>query len=102
VEVRGSDGWVVANRSRLCRSMGTLTGLVLCNVVMWWYWPEAHGFIVSPLGIVLWGVPLACDMAYPFLLWRVRRTEVVLPSGRVVRGEWKGGVLEVNDGKKRQ
>lgn len=67
--------------------MGTLNGLVLCNLVMWWYWPEAHEFIVSPLAAAVWGTSLACDAAYPFLLWRVRRTERILPNGQVVRGD---------------
>lgn len=66
--------------------MGTFLGLVLANVVLWWYWPEPHGFIVSLPGVLLWGTAMACDAVYPFLLWRVRRTEVVLPSGRVSRG----------------
>lgn len=66
--------------------MGTFLGLVLANVVLWWYWPGPHGFIVSLPGVLLWGTAMACDAVYPFLLWRVRRTEVVLPSGRVIRG----------------
>lgn len=66
--------------------MGTFLGLVLANVVLWRYWPEPHGFIVSLPGVLLWGTAMACDAVYPFLLWRVRRTEVVLPSGRVIRG----------------
>ncbi|KAK3376482.1 hypothetical protein B0T24DRAFT_550162 [Lasiosphaeria ovina] len=69
-----------------CRAMGTLFGLVLCNVLMWWYWPEAHGFIVSPFAVFLWATAIACDVAYPLVLWQVRRLEQVLPDGRVIAG----------------
>jgi hypothetical protein len=69
---------------------------------MWWYWPEAHEFIVSPLGVALWGISLACDVAYPFLLQRVRRTEAVLPNGQVVRGDGKENALKANGLKKHE
>ena len=75
--------------------MGTFLGLVLDNVVMWWYWPEPHGYIVSPQGVLLWGTAMACDGVYPFLLWRVRRSELILPNGRVTQGA-------VKDAKKQQ
>ena len=84
--------------------MGTLTGLVLCNIIMWWYWAEAHEFIVSPLAISLWGTALVSDATYPFLLRQVRWSEFVQPSGRVTCGGGGGqsSALETKHGKKRQ
>jgi hypothetical protein len=74
-------------------------GWVLCNVLMWWYWPEAHGFVVSPWGVAMWGTALGCDLVYPFLLRQVRKTEVVLADGRVVRGPENSGI-KIKVGKK--
>ncbi|KAK0639945.1 hypothetical protein B0T16DRAFT_336788 [Cercophora newfieldiana] len=85
-----------------CRSMGTLTGLVLCNIVMWWCWPNAHQFVFTPLGTGLWGLSLACDLVYPFVLHRVRQTEIVLPSGQVVSGHGKRDPLTAVNRKKDQ
>ncbi|KAK3313119.1 hypothetical protein B0H66DRAFT_632195 [Apodospora peruviana] len=67
------------------RTMGTLFGLILDNAFMWWYWPAGYGFIVSPFAVFIWGTSMACDIVYPFLLWQVRRTELLLPDGRLVR-----------------
>lgn len=77
--------WLIFFDSRFCRAVGSLCGIVLCNAVMWWYWPEAHGFVVSPLGVALWGTAVVCDLVYPFVLWRVRKTEMVAPDGRIIR-----------------
>ncbi|KAK3496250.1 hypothetical protein B0T13DRAFT_400707 [Neurospora crassa] len=65
----------------LCRALGTLIGLVFANVFLWWFWPEAHGFVFSPFAVFLWGTSLVCDIMYPFVLWQVRRSEVLLPDG---------------------
>ncbi|KAK3386064.1 hypothetical protein B0H63DRAFT_394371 [Podospora didyma] len=78
----GGTGYVIW----LCRSVGSFVGLVGCNLLMYWYWPEAHGFIVNPFAVFLWGTATVCDIAYPFLLWQVRRSERVLSDGSLVRG----------------
>ncbi|KAK0630398.1 hypothetical protein B0T17DRAFT_616058 [Bombardia bombarda] len=77
-----------------CRAVGTLSGLVLCNVLMWWYCPEAHGFIFNPFAVFLWGAAVVCDIVYPFLLWQVRRTEIILPDGRLMSGSTQKDTLE--------
>ncbi|KAK1710641.1 hypothetical protein BDP67DRAFT_407195 [Colletotrichum lupini] len=70
----------------LCRALGTLTGWIGSTGLLWWYWPEAHGFFVNLMGIFLMTTCLACDTAYPFILAGVRRSEQVLPDGRLVSG----------------
>ena len=59
--------------------------MVLCNGVLWWYWPEAHGYFVSAPAIFINGLFVICDLVYPLVLWRVRQTEQRLPDGRLVR-----------------
>lgn len=59
----------------------------MTTVLLWWYWPEAHGFVLHPLGIFIIGTATCCDIAYPFVLAHVRSTERVLPDGTVVAGE---------------
>lgn len=66
----------------------------LCNGLLWWYWPEAHGYWVSPFGIFLCGFSLVCDVAYPFVLWTVRQGEEVLPDGRLICGG-RGGAAKL-------
>jgi len=51
---------------------------------MWWYWPEAHGYVVSWPSAVIWGGSIGCDVIYPFVLQRVRREETVLPDGSLM------------------
>ena len=87
-------------KNRFCRALGSFCGIVLCNAVMWWYWPEAHGYVFSPLGVTLWGTHVACDLAYPFVLWRIRKTEQVAPDGRIIRATDKK--LAGASGKKKQ
>ncbi|KAH8647255.1 hypothetical protein BX600DRAFT_484536 [Xylariales sp. PMI_506] len=72
------------------RFVGTVSGMVLCNGVLWWYWPEAHSYFTTSMGIFMCGLALICDLAYPVILWHVRKTEKMLPDGRLVRGP--GGV----------
>ncbi|OAA63162.1 hypothetical protein ISF_05038 [Cordyceps fumosorosea ARSEF 2679] len=70
----------------LCRFAGSLMGLPVTCGLLWWYWPEPHGFIFHPLSYIIMVPTFACDIAYPFLLAHVRRTEKVLPNGMVVAG----------------
>lgn len=62
-------------------------GLPVTCTLLWWYWPEAHGFVGHPLGIFLVGSAIFCDLVYPFVLGHVRATERILPDGTVVSGE---------------
>jgi hypothetical protein len=57
------------------------------NGLLWWYWPEAHGFWASPFGIFICGLSFLCDTAFGVVLWEVRKTERTLPDGRLVRGK---------------
>lgn len=60
----------------------------VCNAILWNWWPEAHGYFVNPLGIFICGTALLCDILYPFVLWKVKQTEVILQDGRIIsRGE---------------
>ncbi|ROV91976.1 hypothetical protein VSDG_07587 [Cytospora chrysosperma] len=79
----------------LCRTTGTISGLVLSNTILWHWWPEAHGYFVNPLGIFICGTALLCDVLYPFALWHVRRTEVILPDGRIVSAGKSGQMQAV-------
>jgi hypothetical protein len=54
------------------------------NGLLWWYWPEAHGFWVTPLSIFICGLSFFCDAVFGLALWEVRRTERALPAGRLV------------------
>lgn len=67
--------------------MGTLFGLVLDNLLMWWYWPDGYSWMVHPFGVFLWGTSIACDIVYPFILHHVRQSEVQLPDGSLMRGD---------------
>lgn len=62
-------------------------GLPVTCGLLWWYWPEAHGFIFHPLSYIIMVPTFACDIAYPFLLAQVRKTETVLPNGMVIAGD---------------
>lgn len=67
---------------------GTVFGLGVNSVILWHWWPEAHGYFVNPLGMFICGTALLCDLLYPFVLWQVRQTEVILADGRIIsRGE---------------
>ncbi|KAH6897343.1 hypothetical protein B0T10DRAFT_182840 [Thelonectria olida] len=81
-----------------CRFVGTLMGLPVTCGLLWWYWPEAHGFVWHPLGVFFIGTAACCDIAYPFVLAHVRSTERVLADGSVVAGEENEVAVE----KKRQ
>ena len=77
--------------------MGSLLGMEFVNGLLWWYWPEAHGFFVNPLGVFLCATAVMCDLVYPYLLWKVRKSEQILPSGRIVRGRACGSKKDTTD-----
>ncbi|KAI0121315.1 hypothetical protein BJ170DRAFT_704402 [Xylariales sp. AK1849] len=66
------------------RFVGSLCGMGFCNGVLWWYWPEAHSYWISPLGIFLCGLSLICDLVYPIVLWQIHASEKKMPDGRLV------------------
>ena len=61
-------------------------GWIAPSALLWWYWPEAHGFFVHPFGVFLAITCTGCDVVYPFILAHVRKTEQRLPDGRLVAG----------------
>ena len=67
---RGS-GW----GSFVARMMGSVFGLYVNFGVVWWWWTEAHGYFMSPLGVWLWGGSLVLDIMYGWTLWTVKRRE---------------------------
>ncbi|KAM7210498.1 hypothetical protein V8F06_014124 [Rhypophila decipiens] len=81
------------------RFMGTVFGLVLDNLLMWWYWPDGYIWLVHPFAVFLWGTSIACDMVYPFILYQIRRSEIQLPDGSLRRGD--GSSMSVSDKKTR-
>lgn len=85
-----------ANRcaSRFCRFVGSQMGLPLACGLLWWYWPEAHGFILHPVSGIIIGTSLLCDIAYPFALAYVRGTERILPDGTIVAGSFEAHAKE--------
>ncbi|KAI5920885.1 hypothetical protein F4810DRAFT_394656 [Camillea tinctor] len=70
----------------LCRFIGSIVGLGFTNIVLWWHWPEAHGYVTTPVSIFILGFSFLCDALYGFVLWQVRKTERLLPNGRLARG----------------
>jgi len=48
---------------------------------------------MSPFSVFLWGTSLIIDCVYPFVLWRIKNTEIVLKDGRKMAGV-AGGNLE--------
>ncbi|KAH8174904.1 PaxB protein [Sarocladium implicatum] len=66
------------------RAIGSLLGLPVACVFLWWYWPEANGFVTDPFAIIMLLAIAACDILCPFVIAAVRKTEVVLADGSVV------------------
>lgn len=71
---------------RATRFVGTTVQPHLHFLWGWWVWPEAHGFCMTPPGLFLWVTAVVCDVVYPFVFWRVRKSERVLADGRKVPG----------------
>ncbi|KAI6555474.1 hypothetical protein MCOR09_009992 [Pyricularia oryzae] len=69
------------------RSLGSFVGLVALPGMMWWYWPEAHGYFLNPLATFMQALFLLPDIVYPFVLYQIRKTEVELQDGRLVSAE---------------
>jgi len=84
--VRGHSGGV-GYRIWACRFIGTAAGLYGNSGLLWYYWPEAHGYFVNPFGVFICATSFCLDALYPFVLWHVRKSERTLPDGRLIRGE---------------
>ncbi|KAI0156360.1 hypothetical protein GGR57DRAFT_79039 [Xylariaceae sp. FL1272] len=84
--VRGHSGGT-SYRIWACRFIGSIFGMGFANGLLWWFWPEPHAFWVSELSIFICGLSFISDLAYGFALWQVRKTEIVLPDGRLVGGD---------------
>lgn len=67
--------------------LGTAVGLGGSSAILWYWWPEAHGYFTNPFAIFLLGTANLADIIYPVCLWKVRQTEVILEGGRVVSRE---------------
>lgn len=57
------------------------------EALLWWHWPEQHGFFTNHFHLFLSSIYLGADIIYPFVLYRVMQTEVILPDGRHISAE---------------
>lgn len=71
-------------KTRAVRALGSQMGLTFAIALLWWYWPEAHGYILEPVALTMLGIIFFCDMLYPLLIAYVRMTEVILEDGTIV------------------
>jgi hypothetical protein len=72
---------------RFTRTVGSITGLYCNYAWAWYFWREAHEYVMTPLAIFLCGTALLCDLIYPFVLASVKNTELLLPDGRKIGSE---------------
>ncbi|KAK5989218.1 Terpene cyclase ascF [Cladobotryum mycophilum] len=77
-----------------CRFFGTAMGLPVTNILMWYYWPEAHQYVFEPMSLIIVGTSLVCDLVYPFVLAYVRSTERILPDRTVIAGDYHSRAVE--------
>jgi len=72
-----------------CRFFGSAVGLNANYLWLWWAWPEGHGYVMNPVAICFMITWVMADLAYLYVLRGVKKTEVVLESGRKVKaGSW--------------
>lgn len=74
----------VNNKSRSTRILGSIIGFYFVYGWEWYFWREAHEYFMSPFALFLWVSSVICDCVYPYALWRIKKTERVLPDGRKV------------------
>ncbi|KAF2488364.1 hypothetical protein BU16DRAFT_553852 [Lophium mytilinum] len=89
----GGVGWGIW----ASRTIGSIVGAEAVWVSGWYFWPEGFPYVFSPFGVFIWVTALACDLAYPVLLWQIRKTERILPDGSKASGEMR----ELNNKKRR-
>ncbi|KAI6351752.1 hypothetical protein MCOR25_009754 [Pyricularia grisea] len=64
------------------RAAGSAGGMFGFTYHAYYYWPEQHGFFTNHFHLFLTSVYLIPDILYPFFLYRIKQTEVILPDGR--------------------
>ncbi|KAL8386795.1 hypothetical protein RB595_010381 [Gaeumannomyces hyphopodioides] len=69
------------------RALGSAAGMFGFEALLWWYWPEQHGFFANHFHLFLSSIYLGADLIYPFVLYQVMQTEVILPDGRHISAE---------------
>ncbi|KAF2812242.1 uncharacterized protein BDZ99DRAFT_507581 [Mytilinidion resinicola] len=79
----GGVGWGIW----ASRTIGSVVGAEAVWVSGWYFWPEGFPYVFNPFGVFIWATALACDLAYPILLWRIRKTERMLSDGSKASGE---------------
>jgi hypothetical protein len=53
----------------------------------WYFWREAHEYIMTPFAMFLWITSMVCDCVYPYALWQIQKVEIVLANGRKVQAK---------------
>jgi len=86
IVVRGNSGGA-SYAIWTTRFLGSVAGLIGYYAYCWWVWPEAHEYFANPFAVCLSVTWVVADLAYLFILREVKRTEIVLKSGRKIRGE---------------
>ncbi|KAK4998013.1 hypothetical protein LTR66_002684 [Elasticomyces elasticus] len=76
------------------RTLGSVIGFYFVYGWNWYFWREAHEYVMSPFAMFLWVSSVVCDCAYPYALWRIKKTEKVLPDGRKVHARDTGSQNE--------
>ncbi|KAI4938772.1 uncharacterized protein J4E92_000053 [Alternaria infectoria] len=66
-----------------CRFIGSVSGLTVNYGYVWWVWPEAHGYYVNPMSVVMMVTWILADLGYLVVFRNVQRT------GGVVDGKTK-------------
>lgn len=79
------DGILINRNLRGTRTLGSIIGFYLVYGWEWVFWRDAHEYFMSPFAMFMWVSSMICDSIYPYVLWRVRKTERSLPDGRKTR-----------------
>jgi hypothetical protein len=83
--VRGNSGGT-SYTIWACRFFGSLSGINLNYLWLWWAWSEAHEYFMNPFATCMLVTWIAADVVYLFVLVEVKKTEVISADGRKVRG----------------
>lgn len=78
---------MIVSKSRASRLTGSIVGLWVNYSWAWYWWPEAHPYVVSEPSIFFFGVSMLSDLIYAPVLWRTRATEKTLADGSKVAGD---------------
>ncbi|KAI4674862.1 uncharacterized protein J4E84_010303 [Alternaria hordeiaustralica] len=66
-----------------CRFIGSVSGLTVNYGYVWWVWPEAHGYYVNPISVVMMVTWILADLGYLVVFRNVQR------AGGAVDGKTK-------------